>query len=59
VCGVTDMKAGDLSEITKHSFGRCECFMLLIWVVTPCGLVGRINVSEEHTRSIIREDVPL
>jgi hypothetical protein len=30
--------------------------MLVFWVVTPCGLVGRYstNVSEEYTASIFR-----
>jgi hypothetical protein len=30
--------------------------MLVFWVVTLCGLVGRVtNVSEEHTASMFRE----
>jgi hypothetical protein len=28
--------------------------MLVFWVVTPCGFVGRSNVSEKHTSSTFR-----
>jgi hypothetical protein len=28
--------------------------MLVFWVVTPCGLVGRYHISEKHTVSIFR-----
>jgi hypothetical protein len=30
--------------------------MFVFWVVTPCGLVGRCNVSEEHTASILNPE---
>jgi hypothetical protein len=29
---------------------------LVLWVVTPCGLVGRYQHSEEHTVSIFRAE---
>jgi hypothetical protein len=31
-----------------------ERSMLILWVVMPCVLVGRTDVSEEHTASIFR-----
>jgi hypothetical protein len=30
--------------------------MLFLWVVTPCGLVGRYQLSEEHTVPIFRDE---
>jgi hypothetical protein len=33
-----------------------KIWMLVFWVVMPCGLVGRYNLLDEHTASIFRTE---